>query len=315
MLWAILAAAILLAPGTFIVIRTTRQARARIHEVAGNEIGGPPLLLVHALPPAVYTVLFVIGFRDPDADLGFLGATACAMVIVQLVVLAVIGLQRTAVTLAVTAIFVALEIGFGIVAFLAGVGPQQRHDDLSAHYQIAQATRPDGKRYRGDVGISLRSTSDLAKRAAPIYDVHWTDKAGNGYDGTGAQLQFDFLVAYGEGERGAGYYDPDGTYVPLFGDRVPAHAIATGGKWPGSFDVDGGNVTIVERNGAYDITWTFGVHELKGVGLVLDVSRLAIAYVVDATPGIALYTISGRILDGHWYQRGDPAVGSELLRR
>lgn len=79
-----------------------------------------------------------------------------------------------------------------------------------------------------------------------------------------------------------------------------------GSKYTGSATID------ILSDTTFAIQWKIGGSVYKGFGMRLN-DTLAATYMIDGEPGLVIYNVEGKALDGLWSIRGKNGSGTEHL--
>ncbi len=214
------------------------------------------------------------------------------------------------------------------LALLTGTATAKDAPSLAGTYKITAAKMPDKRPYVGSVTVAKQGDD---------YAVDWATGADGATHATGVgrQLGKRFAVAFGGDAQGVGviaHCEINGSKGSVCGDFWGDEA--KGGlasissmdgnakRWDGTYQQgsDAGTnststeFTITKVKGtvyALVVKWDDG-HVVHGVGIEAD-KQLYVAWGEGA--GLALYKVSGKVLDGQWVMPGAAVMGSEKLSR
>jgi hypothetical protein len=79
-----------------------------------------------------------------------------------------------------------------------------------------------------------------------------------------------------------------------------------GSKYSGTVDIR------VISNSTFSVKWTIAGATYEGFGMRMN-DALAATYTIDGEPGLVIYKVEGKDLDGLWAIRGHNGDGSEHL--
>lgn len=164
---------------------------------------------------------------------------------------------------------------------------------------------------------------------ADRFTVAW-DTPGGAYQGIGLLRRGHLLVGFSTAGVMLLRRDGDGWAAEwTTRQQEPGEPLGTE-RWAGStlagahtfegVNPDGtlykGDVVVTIKGNIYEVRWTVGAQQTKGIGLLLHADHVAVAFGVNEKPGVVAYDLtSGDVVKGRWAQLPGEEIGAEDLKR
>lgn len=193
---------------------------------------------------------------------------------------------------------------------------------VAGNWDIASSANPGGGgAYEGSVEITQNGG---------YYDLSWTLKKGQGYQGVGLVVGDILGVGWSPKSPGVVVYTIDGgtlngTWSTAgSGGKVGTEKAEGPAGLNGSYRVTGtnpggsggynGTLSITPAGSVYRLAWRVGNDSYQGLGIKRG-DKLVVGWSTEGSAGVVLYSIKGSTLDGVWAQPGSTALGSERLTK
>ncbi|MDB4992766.1 MAG: Protein kinase [Myxococcaceae bacterium] len=206
----------------------------------------------------------------------------------------------------------------------ASADPANGGSSVAGTYTIKSASNPGGG---GGYGGSVDVT-----KGNGFYNLVWTIKGSQGYNGLALQDGDNLGVGWGQGgDFGVVVYK-------INGGKLTGRWATHGSSGVGTEDLDGpatlggtykitksatpegksytGDVVITQKGDTYLVTWKLGGGETYDGAAIKEGDRLIVGWGRGGKgAGVVSYTVKGSQLDGKWATAAGGALGTEILTK